>query len=94
MGRRKDEGNQDTAPASGPSLADTVDQLIRDGYLPAPTLRLAFDDTPVWAFGAIAGLFELRADQLIAVIRRNGPQHLPDDKGIPSSWHLLETFKL
>jgi hypothetical protein len=92
--RKQGDSDQDTNQVSGPSLAAQVEELIAGGYLPQPTIRLAIDDQPVWSFGSIAGLFELPAHRLIDVLRQNGPQHLPDDKGIPSSWHLLETFKL
>lgn len=89
MAKRMQDDDQDRIQASGPSLAAQVDQLIRDGFLPAPTIRLAVGNTPVWSFPAICQLFDIQAPKLIDAIVTNGPAHRPDDKGIPSSWQLF-----
>jgi hypothetical protein len=79
---------------SGQSLADQVEALIAGGYLPKPDLRLAIDNSPVWSFGSIAGLFEIPPNRLIDTLRANGPVHAVDQANIPSSWELFKTAHL
>jgi hypothetical protein len=93
-GRRKQGDDQATVETSGPTLAETVDQLIRDGFLPAPTIRLAYDNSPVWSFGLIASLFDLPTGKLIEELKKAGPVHRMDDVTIPSTWALLKDMAL
>lgn len=90
----QDDANQDKVETPGTSLAVQVDALIEGGYLPRPDIRLAVGDIPVWSFPAICSLFDLSANQLIDAILESGPAHLPDDRGIPSSWELVRTMHL
>ena len=90
----QDDANQDKVETPGPSLAVQVDALIEGGYLPRPDIRLAVGDIPVWSFPAICSLFDLPAQKLIDAILETGPAHLPDDRGIPSSWELVRTMHL
>lgn len=89
-----EELDQEAMESATDALTESVDRLIHAGYMPAPTIRLAVGNVPVWSFPAIASLFELRPDQLAEVLVRNGAVHAPDDRGIPSSWEMFKAMTL
>ena len=73
-------------------VVDTVHQvaqtMIVEGYLPAPYQIDPHDMRPLWDFTGLALMLDQRPDQLVELLKENGPVHLRGT-GIPSSWQLL-----
>jgi len=72
-----------------PPIHLQAQKLVVTGHLPAPYIVSNFDARPLWDVVGIAAMLDTRPDQLIELLLRNGPVHLPADRGVPSSWKSL-----
>ena len=69
-------------------------RLVIQGFLPEPYQIDPHDSRPLWDFAGLAQLFDKPPHELVELLVRNGPVHLAQDRGIPSSWAMLQNMRL
>lgn len=72
----------------------TAHRLVVGGYLPEPFQIDPHDQRPLWDFTGLALLLDQRPHELVKLLLANGPAHLAADRGIPSSWAMLQNMTL
>ena len=72
-----------------PEIHKRAQELVVSGYLPLPFQIDAHDQRPLWDFYGLAALLDRRPDELIELLRENGPVFSTADRGVPSSWRML-----
>ena len=79
-----------TVPAETPrvDVHDIARSLITQGFLPECFSIDAHDSRPVWDFYGLCALLNQRPNQLVEILKQNGPVY-DRHAGIPSSWKML-----
>ena len=90
--RKPSEAN--VIDAETPEIHKDAQRLIVGGYLPEPFSIDPHDGRPVWDFIGIAALFDRNPHELMEILVSRGPVHLAQDRGIPSSWAMLQNMRL
>lgn len=72
-----------------PPVHAMAQKLVVQGYLPLPFTLDAHDSRPLWDAIGLAQLFDLKADEFLELMQAQGPVHLAEDRGIPSSWKMM-----
>ena len=71
-----------------PTIHEAAQRLIVTGHLPTPYQIDAHDQRPLWDFVGLSELLNQSPHELLDLLVKNGPAHLPK-QGIPSSWRAL-----
>jgi hypothetical protein len=71
------------------TIHQQAQRLVVLGHLPQPYTIDPLDQRPLWDVAGLAELLSQRPDELIGLLRKNGPVFSTSDRGVPSSWRAL-----